>query len=317
MHAPASDWHFLWGKTPRAIGGLLVTVLLACGSSPSAEPAARSESAAPPVSPDVAACERGELVRCMPAEMGLRQVPGGDATRVRLQKKYQAACDRAAGPDCFRAAVFSKELKAQIAGFDRGCGANVLEACFAEGSLFEQIAAANPKDPRVPEVHRRAAALFEDSCRRGFAPACDELASRRGAPSASPTPPSASGLPPPEQLRHAMTWESDEAAAFDKARRTGKGVILEIYSSKEPASDALAHALRNMDNILALGDWVAARVDVSRDDDAARAVLARLRVKKAPAVLFLTTDRNELRRVTGLRNFDELRKAAPKRPGAR
>lgn len=90
----------------------------------------------------------------------------------------------------------------------------------------------------------------------------------------------------------ALTWETDEAAAFERARAEGKGVMLDIRSDWCSACDELDAKTFSDPQVVAFVDrhYVALKLDVTAATEADEALQARYDAPTLPAVRFLSAD---------------------------
>ena len=97
----------------------------------------------------------------------------------------------------------------------------------------------------------------------------------------------------------AVHWESTETAAFARAAREGKAVLIDIRSDWCVACTDLERttfADREVAGFIAR-NFVALKLDVTEASEADHAVQARYRAPTLPAVIFLDRDRRERGRI--------------------
>ncbi|MCW5808995.1 MAG: thioredoxin family protein, partial [Deltaproteobacteria bacterium] len=100
-------------------------------------------------------------------------------------------------------------------------------------------------------------------------------------------------------------WETDEAAAFARARREGRGVVLDVTAAWSGPSLELAHHLEDPRVVRALAKrYVPLRIDIT--DDEHLDLRSRYRVTSLPSLILLDAEGNVLYRITSLVDVDEL-----------
>lgn len=99
-------------------------------------------------------------------------------------------------------------------------------------------------------------------------------------------------------------WAADEAAAFARARREDK-VVLVLFTAdwSAPAKEVSAWLDRRAVRAELAPHFVGWRVDVTRGDDASAALQERYRASGVPTVLFVEADGSVAERYEG--SFDE------------
>ncbi len=105
-----------------------------------------------------------------------------------------------------------------------------------------------------------------------------------------------------------LTWETDEAAAFDKARKARKAVLIDLTAKWAMPSVELSRLL-DADELATMIDanFVPLRVDVSEDSDRIESLRRRYGSTILPSVIAVDRNGAMLGRLTKLVGMPELR----------
>jgi thiol:disulfide interchange protein len=105
-----------------------------------------------------------------------------------------------------------------------------------------------------------------------------------------------------------LSWLSDEAAAFEKARAEHKGVVMNLVATWSQPSLEVAHLLERPRIAAAIKPkFVALLIDVSNGTDRDEALQKRYDIPTVPALVFLTADGSVLHQLVHLPSESELR----------
>jgi hypothetical protein len=258
-----------------------------------------------------------------------------------LGARYRAGCDAGALGDCVRVAYFAARAAPDVrARLVRACDGGIGAGCLVLGD-FATLAAESGRSTSPPP--REAAAAYERACRSNHLRACIELAemfvdgfgvelslesatailqpwcaaghekacaaqrdvrcAAQGKGPACGTTPASPDAPRP------LVWVATEDAAFARAKREHRGVLVELYDDGSAASRVQASELRRR-AIAAKIDFVGVRIDVTRPGAVRDAVMKRLDIA-APGIVFFRPDRKEVSRVVRLKRGEALVAAVP------
>ena len=139
------------------------------------------------------------------------------------------------------------------------------------------------------------------------------LAACGGSTPAAPPPPApvanegGTGEPP-----HAWRWHSEEVAAHDEARASGRGVLIFFTADWSAPAAELEQVLADPAVTARLRDWVPLRLDVTSGSDADEVVIDRYQAYTVPLLVFWCPN-GARGRIERLVSRDELLAAIPPR----